>query len=146
MSDEHLERALQAMKEEDVDAGTLDAARARVWDTMRTAVDGTCAEFREDFRAYLAGALGGGRRVLLDDHRQPLPRLPPPLAEMKGNARVVAMPQRSSSRMAALENPRPRPPRWFLGPVSRTRHPRRLDGAGRPAGDGRLRRAAVCTA
>ena len=68
MSDEHLEQALQAMKQEDVDSGTLHAARARVWEAMRTADDGTCAEFREDFRGYLAGQLGGGRRLLVEDH------------------------------------------------------------------------------
>ena len=32
MSEDRLERALQEMREEDVDAGTLEAARARVWE------------------------------------------------------------------------------------------------------------------
>ena len=32
MSEDRLERALREMKEEDMDAGTLDAARERVWD------------------------------------------------------------------------------------------------------------------
>ena len=31
MSEDRLERALQDMKEEDVDSGTLETARARVW-------------------------------------------------------------------------------------------------------------------
>ena len=32
MSEDRLEKALQEMRQEDVDAGTLEAARARVWD------------------------------------------------------------------------------------------------------------------
>ena len=98
MSDEHLEQALQAMKQEDVDSGTLHAARARVWEAMRTADDGTCAEFREDFRTYLAGELGGGRRLLVDDHLSRCPACRLRIAELKGHRTVVAMPQRSSTR------------------------------------------------
>ena len=37
MSEDRLERALQEMKEEDVDAGTLEAARARVWEKVTNA-------------------------------------------------------------------------------------------------------------
>ena len=37
MSEDRLERALQDMKEEDVDSGTLEAARARVWEKMTSA-------------------------------------------------------------------------------------------------------------
>ncbi len=46
MSEDRLERALQEMKEEDVDSGTLDAARARVWEKVTNAGSATCAEFR----------------------------------------------------------------------------------------------------
>src|SRR6478672_11197468 len=98
MSDEHLAQALQAMKEEDVDSGTLHAARARVWEAMRTAADGTCAEFREDFRAYLAGQLGGGRRLLVEDHLSRCPACRLRIAELKRHRAVVAMPQRSATR------------------------------------------------
>ena len=58
MSEDRLERALQEMKEEDVDAGTLEAARARVWEKVTNAGSATCAEFRQDFRAYLAQRAG----------------------------------------------------------------------------------------
>ena len=68
MSEDRLDSALEAMKQEAVDAATLDAVRARVWNTLTdTAVDG-CAEFRPDLRGYLSGTLTGGRRVLLEDH------------------------------------------------------------------------------
>jgi hypothetical protein len=98
MSDDRLERALQEMKQEDVDAGTLEAARARVWDAVTNAGGASCAEFRPDFRAYLSGELGGSRRVLMEDHLSRCPACRVSMAGMKGERRVVAMPQRSSSR------------------------------------------------
>jgi len=98
MSQDRLETALEEMKQEAVDAATLDAARARVWNTLtNTAVDG-CAEFRPDFPAYQSGALMGGRRVLLEDHISRCAACRTALAEMKGERRVIAMPRRSSSR------------------------------------------------
>ena len=98
MSEDRLEQALQEMSQEDVDAGTLEAARARVWDKVATAAGASCAEFRTDFRAYLSGALGGSRRVLMEDHLSRCPACRASLAEMRGDRRVVAMPQRSSAR------------------------------------------------
>jgi hypothetical protein len=95
---ESLERALQEMRQEDVDAGTLEAARARVWDEVTNAAGAGCAEFRPDFRAYLSGELGGSRRVLMEDHLSRCPACRVSMAKMKGERRVVAMPQRSSSR------------------------------------------------
>lgn len=104
MSEDRLESALREMKQEDVDAATLEAARVRVWDTMMsTAATGAsgaagCAEVRPDFGAYLSGAVTGGRRVLIDDHISRCAACRTVLAEMKGDRRVIAMPRRSSSR------------------------------------------------
>ena len=98
MSEDRLEQALQEMKQEDVDAATLEAARARVWGTVTGAAGAGCAEFRADFRAYLGGELAGSRRVLLEDHLSRCPACRAALAEQKGERRVIAMPQRSSSR------------------------------------------------
>ena len=98
MSEDRLERALQEMKEEDVDAGTLEAARARVWEKVTNAGSATCAEFRQDFRAYLANELGGSRRILVEDHLSRCPGCRARIAEMKGERPIVAMPRRSSSR------------------------------------------------
>jgi len=63
MSEDRLERALQEMRQEDADAGTLDAARTRVWAEMANAAGTSCAEFRPDFPAYLGGSspAAGGR-------------------------------------------------------------------------------------
>ena len=98
MSEDRLERALQEMKEEDVDSGTLEAARARVWEKVTNADSATCAEFRQDFRAYLGNELGGSRRILVEDHLSRCPGCRARIAEMKGERTVVAMPRRSSSR------------------------------------------------
>ncbi|HEU4936740.1 MAG TPA: FecR domain-containing protein [Vicinamibacterales bacterium] len=97
MSEDRLERALQEMKQEDVDVAMLDAAKTRVWEKMTNA-SATCVEFRQDFRAYLAKELGDNRRLLVEDHLGRCPSCRATIAEMKGERTVVAMPQRSSSR------------------------------------------------
>ena len=99
MSEDRLDKALQEMQQEDVDAGTLEAARARVWNSVSGAAGAGCAEFRPDFRAYLSGTLGSSRRVLMEDHLSRCPACRASLAEMKGERRVIAMPRRSSSRV-----------------------------------------------
>jgi hypothetical protein len=80
-----------------VDAGTIEAARARVWERMANA-SGVCAEFRPQFRAYLGGDLGASRRLLLEDHLSRCPSCRTHLAELKGERTVIAMPVRSASR------------------------------------------------
>jgi hypothetical protein len=99
MSEDRLEQALQEMKQEDVDAATLDAARARVWDKVAGTVSAGCAEFRVDFRAYLGGELANGRRVLLEDHLSRCPACRAEMAGQKGERRVIAMPQRSRTSL-----------------------------------------------
>ena len=112
MSEDRLERALQEMKDEDVDAGTLEAARARVWGKVTNAGSANCAEFRQDFRAYLGNELGGSRRTLVEDHLSRCPSCRASIAEMKGEKPHVAMPVRSSSRSGRNGEPWPRQPRW----------------------------------
>jgi hypothetical protein len=98
MSQDRLDKAVEEMGQEAIDAATLDAVRGRVWNKLtNTAVDG-CAEFRPDFPAYVSGALTGSRRMLLEDHVSRCAACRTELAEMKGERRVIAMPQRSSSR------------------------------------------------
>ncbi len=98
MSEDRLDRALQEMKDEDVDSGTLEAARARVWEKVTSADIATCAEFRHDFHAYLGSELGASRRILLEDHLSRCPGCRTRIAEMKGERTIVAMPRRPSSR------------------------------------------------
>jgi hypothetical protein len=98
MSDDRLERALQEMKVEDVDTGTLEAARGRVWQKVATAGNANCAEFRQDFRAYLGNGLGASRRILVEDHLSRCPSCRASVAETKGEKPIAVMPLRSSSR------------------------------------------------
>jgi hypothetical protein len=91
------------MRQEDVDAATLEAARAHVWAKVADAgaATATCAEFQADLRPYLSGELAGSRRVLVEDHLSRCTACRASLAAMKGEGRVVAMPRRSraSSRL-----------------------------------------------
>jgi hypothetical protein len=98
MSEDRLDEALQEMTRETADASALDAARARVWEKLASTAVSGCAEFRPDLSSYVSGALRGGRRLLLEDHISRCPACRIAIAEMKGERRVVAMPQRSSSR------------------------------------------------
>ena len=65
---------------------------------MTNAGSATCAEFRQDFPAYLVNELGGSRRILVEDHLSRCPGCRARIAEMKGERPIVAMPLRSSSR------------------------------------------------
>lgn len=103
MSEDRLEQALREMRDEPVDAGTLEAARTRVWRNLANGVGNGCAEFQQDFRAYLGGTLTNSRRLLVEDHLSRCPPCRTVMADMKGERRVIAMPQRSSSF---------RPTRW----------------------------------
>src|SRR6478609_8578636 len=98
MSEDHLERALQEMRDEPVDSATLDGARARVWEHVTNSGNGACAEFRQDFGGYLGNALGGSRRTLVEDHLSRCAGCRAHMADLKGERRVIAMPRRTSSR------------------------------------------------
>lgn len=106
MSEDRLEKAIQDMRDENVDAATLDAARSRVWHTLASGIDAGCAEFQQDFRAYLGGTLTSSRRLLVEDHLGRCAACRTAMADLKGERRVIAMPQRSAasrySRWASL--------------------------------------------
>jgi hypothetical protein len=93
MSEDRLERALHEMRTEDVDAGTIETARARVWEKVTNAGGAVCAEFRQEFRAYLGKELGASRRLLVDDHLSRCPSCRTRIAEMKGERTIIAMPR-----------------------------------------------------
>jgi hypothetical protein len=91
------------MTQESVDPGMLDAARVRVWKQVASAAGAGCAELRPDFPAYLGGILAGGRRVLVEDHISRCAACRAALAGMKGERRVIPMPQRAPSRWRKRE-------------------------------------------
>jgi hypothetical protein len=98
MSEDRLERALQEMKEEVVDVGTLEAARTRVWANVANAGNLTCVEFRQDLHAYLRKELADPRRLLVEDHLSRCAGCRARIAELKGERPVVAMPGSVSGR------------------------------------------------
>lgn len=98
MSEDRLERALNEMRQEDVDEVSLEITRRRVWKGLAGLDGSNCAEFRASFPAYLAATLGESRAVLMDDHLGRCAACRAALADLKGERRVVAMPVRSSSR------------------------------------------------
>ena len=98
MSEDRLEKALQEMREEPVDAATLGAARARVWNRMTSTAVAGCAEFRPDLPAYQSGTLTGSRRLLMEDHLSRCPACRAAMSDLKGERRVIPMPQRAASR------------------------------------------------
>ena len=67
MSEDRLERALREMRAEGVDTSEIEAARARVWEKVANPGSAVCAEFRQEFPAYLghrgAGAPGSKNAV-----------------------------------------------------------------------------------
>lgn len=100
MSDDRLDNALRDMREEPLDPAALEAARARVWDAISGGDSTACAEFRPALPLYIDGTLLGSRRVLMDDHLGRCAACRRELAELRGERRVIPMPQRSSSSRA----------------------------------------------
>lgn len=98
MSEDRLEKALEGLRQETADEGAIGAARDRVWDQIASVAGSTCAEFRPDFAMYLSGGLSEGRRALVDDHLSRCSTCRAALADLKGERKVIPMPQRSSSR------------------------------------------------
>jgi FecR protein/Putative zinc-finger len=97
MSEDRLERALDEMRSEGVDAGEIETARARVWEKIANPGSAVCAEFRQEFPAYLSNELGASRRLLVEDHLSRCPSCRTRIAEMKGERTVLphALPRRS---------------------------------------------------
>jgi hypothetical protein len=94
MSEDRLEKALQAMKSEEASPEQLADAGARVWENLENPGMALCSEFQSQFREYLNGRLAANRRMLLEDHLGRCPVCRARLAEEKGESNVVAMPSR----------------------------------------------------
>ncbi len=97
MSEDRLEKALEAMKSESVNPDELAGTRARVWERLKLHGTAACAEFQPGFREYLDGRLAGNRRLLMEDHLSRCPQCRTQLSVLKGDQKVIAMPQRRVS-------------------------------------------------
>jgi hypothetical protein len=89
MSEDRLEQALEAMRNEAVIPEPLSRVRDRVWEKLERSALPACGEFQPDFRGHLDGRLTDSRRLLMDDHLSRCPRCRALLAELRGEAKVV---------------------------------------------------------
>jgi hypothetical protein len=97
MSEDRLEKALEAMRSESVNPDELAGARARVWAKLEIHGAAACVEFQPGFREYLGGQLAGNRRLLMEDHLSRCSQCRAQLSALKGGQKVIAMPQRRIS-------------------------------------------------
>jgi len=98
MSDNRLDNAIEAMKNEPVDPAGIKDTQTRVRQKLEDGIASACSEFRQEFHDYVQGSLAGNRRLLLEDHLGRCPKCRAHLAAIKGGQRVRTMPERRSSR------------------------------------------------
>jgi hypothetical protein len=98
MSEDRLDKALEAITNENVDAGELAGAHDRVWEKLAGPGKALCVEFQTQFRGYLDGKLDGSRRLLMEDHLSRCPKCRAALASQKGERTAAVMPMRRASR------------------------------------------------
>jgi hypothetical protein len=97
MSENRLEKAIEAMKNETFDPEEIESAQKRV----RRKLEGdtpVCEEFRQDFQDYVHEKLPATRKLLVEDHLSRCPNCRAYLAGLKGERKVAAMPERHAAR------------------------------------------------
>ena len=95
MSDDRLERALNAMKNEHVSETEAAHVRDRVLEKFDLPEEARCGKFRIQLVDYLANRLDEAPRLLLEDHLSRCPQCRRVLVELRdGHDNVTAMPQR----------------------------------------------------
>jgi hypothetical protein len=99
MSEDRLNKALEAMKNEDVNARELEAAHNRVQEHLGIPGDSLCAEFRLQFQEYLDGRLDRNRSLLMEDHLSRCPGCRAKLAIHKGERQGTVTPMRRAFRL-----------------------------------------------
>jgi hypothetical protein len=98
MSEDRLDKALEAMKSEDVNSTELAAAHDRVRERLGIAGEPLCEEFRLQFQDYVDGRLEGSRRLLMDDHLSRCANCRAKLALLKGDRQANVVHMRRASR------------------------------------------------
>ncbi len=93
-NEDRLDQALEAMNGDAASAAEFEAARGRVWEKLMASTGANCQAFRADLGAYAEGRLDANQRMLLEDHLARCPECRKAFAEMRGERKVVAMPER----------------------------------------------------
>src|SRR5512140_3324830 len=96
MSEDRLEKALEAMRNESATPEQVAAAGARVWSKIATTPAAgmglVCAGVRAELNDYLENRLAQKRRLLVEDHLGRCAECRREFAELRGERRAVAMP------------------------------------------------------
>lgn len=92
MSEDRLDKALEAMKNESITPEETAAARTRVWEKLNIPAASACAEFQPRLQDYLDGRLAANRRLLMEDHLGRCPECRRELGALKGEGSIVQMP------------------------------------------------------
>lgn len=108
MSEERLDQALEALRNEPVPTGEMAAAQERVLRKLMGQAPPLCMQFQGDLAAYLKGELAETRRALMDDHLGRCADCRRMYAEAKGERKVVVLPA------VTARKPRPAWQRWAL--------------------------------
>jgi hypothetical protein len=98
MSEDRLDKALEAIKNEDVNARELAAAHDRVWERLEAPGESLCSEFQLQFQDYVDGKLDRNRLLLIEDHLSRCPSCRTKLAAQKGERQVTVVPIRRTIR------------------------------------------------
>lgn len=132
MSEERLDQALEALRNEPVPTGEMAAAQERVLRRLMGQAPPLCMEFQAELPAYLKGELAENRRALMDDHLGRCADCRRMYAEAKGERKVVVLPA------VTARKPRPVWQRWALaagiGLVALYAGRDRIDGLMAPSG------------
>lgn len=89
MSEDRLEKALEAIRSEQVNSEQLEEAAGRVREKLYGSSALLCSEFQNQFKEYLDGVLSPGRRLLLEDHLGRCPSCRTKLAGRKDERTTV---------------------------------------------------------
>jgi hypothetical protein len=98
MSEDRLDKALEAMKNENVSTEELAGVHDRVWEKLANPGEALCAEFQAQFGDYLDEKLDDNRRLLMEDHLSRCPNCRAKLAAQKGVVPATVVPMRPASR------------------------------------------------
>ena len=98
MSEDRLDKSLEAMKNEQVNAAELACAHDRVLGKLTNPGEALCVEFRTQFGGYLDGTLDSNHRLLMEDHLSRCPNCRAALALQKGERLAPVIPMRRTAR------------------------------------------------
>ncbi|MFC1838083.1 FecR domain-containing protein [Thermodesulfobacteriota bacterium] len=96
MTDKLFDKLLKEIREEEIPAEQVTAAKERVLEKLTGSASMACAEIQPQLKDYAAGNLMDSRRLLIDDHLSRCLECRHELAEVKGKKKVVAMPRKRS--------------------------------------------------